>query len=327
MRVEYAVFFFPPFLKPWARRDGRRLDKSIKTLFLLFSASVICLSGIWCASILKLRRLFCTVGPPQQSSCRHFRFDPYGDHLQTCQNQSATLPAHDWVVYRLSLMFRSIGHCVKVHKITPAVGMIAETLRSRITLFFLADKTIVVKTTVVLSWRNIQNQRSCVIVNFTITHDHWFWIFTMSHDRRYGRSNLHPTGKLTHTPSSKGAPHTDGVLKNEVRIKIIHYRRLYSDREDPIVFIPLATKTSGHLYDDFLLCLFLHSHGWLVLWPENYGGSVRFLHVPCGMTHLKGSVGLVLVKVSGMRVSIPSTKLSFLHTLSNRHMLYFHLST
>ena len=51
------------------------------------------------------------IGPPKQFYCRHFRFDPYGDHLQTCQNQSSALPAHDWVAYRLSLMLRSIGHC------------------------------------------------------------------------------------------------------------------------------------------------------------------------------------------------------------------------
>ena len=46
--------------------------------------------------------------PPQhqQYSCQHFRFDPYGDHLQTCQHQSAALPTHDWVVYRLILMLQ-----------------------------------------------------------------------------------------------------------------------------------------------------------------------------------------------------------------------------
>ena len=47
---------------------------------------------------------------PQQCPCRQFRFNPYGDHIQTCQRQSAALPSHEWIVHKLSLMFRSIGH-------------------------------------------------------------------------------------------------------------------------------------------------------------------------------------------------------------------------
>ena len=33
-------------------------------------------------------------------------FDSYGDHIQTCQCQSETLPPHEWIVYRVSLLFR-----------------------------------------------------------------------------------------------------------------------------------------------------------------------------------------------------------------------------
>ena len=36
------------------------------------------------------------LGPPQQCSYRHFQFDPYGDHLQTCQTQSVSQLTHDW---------------------------------------------------------------------------------------------------------------------------------------------------------------------------------------------------------------------------------------
>ncbi len=43
-----------------------------------------------------------------------------GDHIQTCQCQSAALPAHEWIVYRRSLLLRSVGHKVKTHRITPA---------------------------------------------------------------------------------------------------------------------------------------------------------------------------------------------------------------
>jgi hypothetical protein len=43
--------------------------------------------------------------------------------------------------------------------------------------------------------------------------------------------------------SSYGSPppvlDSDEPLKNVTRIKILHYMRLYTDRPDPIVFIPL----------------------------------------------------------------------------------------
>ena len=48
--------------------------------------------------------------------------DTYGDHLQTCQTQSTTLQIHDWVVYKLGTLLGSVGHKVKIHKITPATG-------------------------------------------------------------------------------------------------------------------------------------------------------------------------------------------------------------
>jgi hypothetical protein len=56
-------------------------------------------------------------------------------------------------------------------------------------------------------------------------------------------------------------PHPDVGLKNEVRTKH-NYRRLYTDRPDPIVFMILTVSvlvnTSELLYDDFLCLLFLH---------------------------------------------------------------------
>ncbi len=57
---------------------------------------------------------------PRQCPCRQFSFDHYGDHIQTCQCQSTTFPAHEWIVYRLSLLLPSVGHRVKIHRITPA---------------------------------------------------------------------------------------------------------------------------------------------------------------------------------------------------------------
>ncbi len=57
---------------------------------------------------------------PRQCPCRQFSFDHYGDHIHTCQRQCASLPAHEWIVYRLSLLLCSVGHRVKTHRITPA---------------------------------------------------------------------------------------------------------------------------------------------------------------------------------------------------------------
>ena len=65
--------------------------------------------------------------------------------------------------------------------------------------------------------------------------------FTMTHVR-FGRSHLYPIGQLTHTRRSDGA--RDGVLKESVTIKIRHYRNVYLNRPDPIVFLPVAVQTS-----------------------------------------------------------------------------------
>ena len=83
--------------------------------------------------------------------------------------------------------------------------------------------------------------------------------FTMTHTR-YGRSLLNLNGQLTNTRRSDGAPEPDGSIKAVARKKIIHYRQLYVDRPDPIVFMPVAVDTSDRIYDDFLLLLFLHTH-------------------------------------------------------------------
>jgi hypothetical protein len=76
---------------------------------------------------------------------------------------------------------------------------------------------------------------------------------------RYGRQNVQPIGKLTHTLSSNDSPHPDGPVKNVVRTKIIHYMRLNTDCPDPIVFMSLEVNTSGHLYDDFVIFLCFHT--------------------------------------------------------------------
>ncbi len=42
--------------------------------------------------------------------------------MQTCKVKSATSQVHDWVVYHLGGIFDSVGHRVKIHKITPSTG-------------------------------------------------------------------------------------------------------------------------------------------------------------------------------------------------------------
>jgi hypothetical protein len=63
------------------------------------------------------------LGNPRQCPCRHFSFDPDDDHIQKCQCQSVTLPTHGWMVYKISLLFCSVGQRVKTHKVTPATGL------------------------------------------------------------------------------------------------------------------------------------------------------------------------------------------------------------
>ena len=106
---------------------------------------------------------------------------------------------------------------------------------------------------------------------------------------------------------SDGAPDPDAALKDVARIKTRHYRNLYLNRPDPIAFIPLAVDTTGRLYDEFIRLLFLHAHREASAWsnelPEE-SDQFRFLRASC-FGNLKGAVGLIMVKESGMRISIP----------------------
>jgi hypothetical protein len=82
---------------------------------------------------------------------------------------------------------------------------------------------------------------------------------TMTHDR-YGRTTERTNGALTHRVSSTGSPQSDGVLNKVDRNKIRHYRQIYSDRTDPVVFLPIVVSTSGHVHADFTQLIFLHAH-------------------------------------------------------------------
>jgi hypothetical protein len=109
---------------------------------------------------------------------------------------------------------------------------------------------------------------------------------------------VHNTGQLTNTRPSDGTPEFDGTLRDVVRKKILHYRH---------PFLPTVVDTTGRLYDDFSRLLFLHTHreaSALANETPEESGQFDFLRVTC-YVNIKGSVGLILVKDSDMRISIP----------------------
>ncbi len=225
------------------------------------------------------------IGPIRQCPCDVFQIDLFGDHLQTCQVKSAATQVHDWVVYRLGGILGSVGHRVKIHKITPAQGKERgdEEIRDYVVLQKPRDGT------------------DCLPPSRTLILD-----FTMTHTR-YGRSQLSSLGQLTHNRRSDGSPDPDGSLWEEARTKIRHYRQLYINRPNPIAFMPVAVDTSGRVYDDFSRLLFLHAHREASVLsneiPEE-SEQFRFLRAAC-YAMIKGSVGLILAKASAMRISIP----------------------
>ena len=50
-----------------------------------------------------------------------FSYDTFWDHLQTCQTKSEDSKVQEWVVYKLGAFLGSVGHRVKIHKITTAM--------------------------------------------------------------------------------------------------------------------------------------------------------------------------------------------------------------
>jgi hypothetical protein len=104
------------------------------------------------------------IGPSQRCACNAFDYDVCGD-LQTFQVKAVS-QVHDWVVYRLGGILGSVGHKVKIHKITTATGKERGDLE--------------IKDYVVLQKPQEQTDRlpppRTLILDFTMTHP------------RYGRS-------------------------------------------------------------------------------------------------------------------------------------------
>ncbi len=128
----------------------------------------------------------------------------------------------------------SVGHRVEPHKITLPVGN--------------ERGDIEIKDYVILPpGEDDRLPPHTLVMDVTMTHD------------RYVRTTQRTNGELTHISSSTGAPQPDDTLNNAVRIKVRHYRQIYTDRTDPIVFLSVVMSTSGRVYDDFSRLIFLHS--------------------------------------------------------------------
>jgi hypothetical protein len=154
---------------------------------------------------------------------------------------------------------------VKIHKITPTTGKERGDLE--------------IKDYVVL--QKPQEQPDCLPPPRTLIMD-----LTLTHTC-FGRSHVYSTGHLT--------------LWTVTRKRFFHYHQLYINRSNPIAFMPLTVDTSVRIYDDFNRLLFLHAHRETsVLANEipDESDQFRFLHTTC-LVNLKGSVGLILAKVSG----------------------------
>ncbi len=191
-------------------------------------------------------------------------------------------------MYHLVGIFGSVGHRVKIHKITPVTGKERRDLEIK-------DYVVSVVLQKPLEQTDRLPPPRTLILDFTLTHT------------RHDSSHEHTTGQLTNTRRSDDAPDLDGTLREVSRKKILHYHQLYINRPDPIAFLPAVVDTTGWVYDDFSRLLFLHAHREASALdnetPEEVG-QFLFLRT-ASYDNIKGSVGLILAKNSAMRISIP----------------------
>jgi hypothetical protein len=123
-------------------------------------------------------------------------------------------------------------------------------------------------------------------LDVTMTHDRWTYHSTYKRNT-HTQSVLHPW--------TTGAPQADGIFNNTDRIKIRHYRQIYTDRPDPIVFLTVTVRTLGHVYEDFTRMFFLNTYREASLLAAELPEESKSLTVsllPTFTTNLKGSVGI-----------------------------------
>jgi hypothetical protein len=136
------------------------------------------------------------IGPSQWCPCNGFDYDVCGDHFQTCQVKSAASQVHDWVVYRLGDILGSVGHKVKIHKITPATG------KER------CDLEI----------------KDYVVRSRLIDYDRTPYVCQLSIRIQITNSN----GQLTNISRSDGAPEPDGDIKTRQAAFMMTFFVFYS---------------------------------------------------------------------------------------------------
>ena len=94
---------------------------------------------------------------------------------------------HEWIVCKLSLLFRSVGHRVKTHKVTTTTDN--------------ERGDVEIKDYVILSHgEDNRLPPHTLLMDVTMTHD------------RYGRTTQHTNGALSHRVSSPGSHQSDGAL-------------------------------------------------------------------------------------------------------------------
>ena len=158
----------------------------------------------------------------------------------------------------MDVLLGSVWHHVKIHNITPVTGKERGDLE--------------IKDYLVMQKPEPQANRlpppHTLIMDYTTTHT------------RFGLSHVHHMVQLTNIRRLDGDHDPDGAWKDVGRIKIQHYRNLYLNHPDPIVFIPLVVDTTVLLYDElFVTCsstLTVQNRFLLMTWQRNRTSFASF---------------------------------------------------
>ncbi len=125
---------------------------------------------------------------------------------------------------------------------------------------------------------------------------------------------------MYHSQATRYSFHTTSAIPNTSEIQRVNpgesatglsaYGLTTSSSNTPLsrtVFMPVVVDTSGRIYDDFSRLLFLHARreaSALANELQEESEQFRFLRAAC-YANIKGSVGLILVESSPIRISIP----------------------
>jgi hypothetical protein len=197
--------------------------------------------------------------------CRKFQLDALGDYLCTCTTHSGAKKAHNWVVDQLTELFRT-NHKVKTQQVSKNRCRYCGDIE--LTAYF----------------PNVASPVPLVL-DLHIAHD------------RFGSSS----------DRSLNAVSTDKIRK---------YRGDYNNNTPTgAVFMHSITSTSGRLHSElewFVRFLFLQVHretdrffaaSGVQFTQTDRGPEFHFHHVVFS-SHFKSRVGLVLVKATGLRITL-----------------------